>query len=268
MRAEVGCDLVFDVSDHATIAVQVAAASSAATIEVEEFVVALDTRVLDAHELAVDHGGRVHMVRCDTGRLTLRYRAVLLVAPPEERELDETETLLALRQSRYCPSDALEGFAETELGGLPDDADRGRAIGDWVHARLRNEPGSSGPLDDAVDTLLAGRGVCRDFAHLTIALCRAIGLPARLVSVYAPGLSPMDFHAIAEVAVAGGWEVVDATRAAPRQSLVRIATGRDAADTALCTTIAGSVELVASNVNAIVLGALPVDDHRSAVAVS
>jgi transglutaminase-like putative cysteine protease len=138
-------------------------------------------------------------------------------------------------------------------------------IGNWVYGRLSYEPGSSGPMDTAVDTLLAGRGVCRDFAHLTIALCRAAGVPARLASVYAPGLFPMDFHAVVEVATGDHWEVVDATRLAPRQSLLRIATGRDAGDTAFSTTLDGSAELLTASVLAFVHGDLPIDDSIAPV---
>ncbi len=218
--------------------------------------------------MAVDHGGRIHVVRCGPGTLEIRYRATLQAAVPEARGPAVAETLVALRQSRYCPSDALESFAPMELGRLPDGPERGRAIGNWVRRRLRYELGSSGPLDTALDTLLAGRGVCRDFAHLTIALCRALGVPARLVSVYAPGLSPMDFHAVAEVVAAERWEIVDATGLAPRSSLVRIATGRDAADTAFATTISGSAELLAANVFASIDGLLPEDDHQQVVTLA
>ena len=91
----------------------------------------------------------------------------------------------------------------------------------------------AGPTDDAIDTLLAGEGVCRDFAHVCITLCRFLDIPARYVGVYAPGLSPMDFHAVFEAAVDGHWYVFDATRLAPRQTMLRISTGRDAADTAV-----------------------------------
>ena len=114
----------------------------------------------------------------------------------------------------------------------------------WVFERLAYAPGSSGPLDTAIHTLVAGAGVCRDFAHLTITLCRALGVPARLAAVYAPGLSPMDFHAVVEVLTPAGWRVLDPTRLAPRGALVRIATGRDAADTAFATTLRGTAELV------------------------
>ena len=91
--------------------------------------------------------------------------------------------------------------------------------------------------------MLAGAGVCRDYAHLVIASLRALSVPARLVAVYAPGCQPMDFHAVAESFVDGAWRVVDATCLAPRQSMVRIATGRDAADVALTTSF-GRMDLV------------------------
>jgi transglutaminase-like putative cysteine protease len=111
-----------------------------------------------------------------------------------------------------------------------------------------------------VDTLLARQGVCRDYAHLVIALLRGLDVPARMASAYAPGLAPMDFHAVAEVAVDGHWRVVDATLLAPRATLVRIASGRDAADTAFLSTYGGGADLLEMNVTATVDGDLPGDD--------
>ena len=103
--------------------------------------------------------------------------------------------------------------------------------------------GSSRSTDGAVTTLLSRQGVCRDFAHLVIAMLRACDMPARLVSVYAPGLQPMDFHAVAEALVDGEWLVADATTLAPRAAMLRIATGRDAADTAFLTSFGEAVTL-------------------------
>jgi transglutaminase-like putative cysteine protease len=91
-------------------------------------------------------------------------------------------------------------------------------------------------------------------------LLRANDVAARVVSVYAPGLSPMDFHAVTEALVGGRWVVVDPTGLAPRQSLVRIATGGDAADTAFLTTVGGRVELTGMEVTAIAEPGLPFDD--------
>jgi transglutaminase-like putative cysteine protease len=128
-------------------------------------------------------------------------------------------------------------------------------------------PGSSDPIDGAVDTLLAGAGVCRDFAHLVVALLRAVNVPARVVAVYAPGLYPMDFHAVAEAFVDGQWRVVDATLLAPRQSLVRISTGGDAADTAFLVNHKGAITLNSMYVTAIVDGLLPRDSIDQLVSI-
>ena len=107
--------------------------------------------------------------------------------------------------------------------------------------------------------------MCRDFAHLAITVLRALDVPARLVAAYAPGLSPMDFHAVVEAFVEGRWWVLDATRLAPRPSLLRIATGRDAADTAFLTVIDGEATLEVAEVEAFTDGDLPADDHLELV---
>lgn len=257
----VGCHLVFEVEEPATLVLQLAVASSAGQL--------LEERFGGAHveELPTGAGGRMHLVRAQPGTLDIRYDATVVPAaepPPQRTQLDE-EAVVALRQSRYCPSDQLAGFAAGTFGSPAPTPDLGREIASWVHGRIRYQPGASGPADSAVDTLLSGEGVCRDFAHLTIALCRALELPARLVSVYAPGLSPMDFHAVVEVRGEDGWELVDATCLAPRHSLVRIATGRDAADTAFATTMQGRVQLVVAEITAASAGDLPIDDHSGVV---
>ena len=184
-------------------------------------------------------------VHADAGRLAISYEASvrLTQAPPvpvaTEEVVIDAEAIAALRQSRYCPSDAMAGFAAVELDGLERGPTLARSVAAWVFERLAYVPGSSDTLDTAVDTLLAGAGSCRDFSHLAITLCRALGVPARLVAVYAPGLSPMDFHAVVEARRGPGWEVLDPTRLAPRSALTRIATGRDAADIAFATTLTG-----------------------------
>ena len=133
------------------------------------------------------------------------------------------------------------------------------AVSSWVGSRLSYVAGSSKPIDGAVDTYLSRQGVCRDYAHLVIALLRGLNVPARLAAVYAPGLHPMDFHAVAEAFVDGSWWAVDATTLAPRPTLLRIATGRDAADTAFLSTLTGSLTLHSVEVGATV-DELPGDD--------
>jgi transglutaminase-like putative cysteine protease len=159
-------------------------------------------------------------------------------------------------------------MARAEFAGITTDADLLAAVSSWVGGKLSYRPGSSGPADGAVDTLLAGRGACHDQAHLVIALLRALGVPARMVAAYAPGLDPMDFHAVAEAAVDGYWRVVDPTALAPRAALVRIACGRDAADTAFLSVHGGAADLLEANVTALVDGTLPGDDATELVSIA
>lgn len=271
-RRQVACELGFEVgAGGVTLLLQVAPATSAGVVTDERLTFQLDGEAVEPSvtELLGAHGTRLHSVRVDAGQVGIAYGATVEPAPAAAEpgpadDVVDAEALLYLRQSRYCPSDEVAGFAWSELGHLPVDADRPRAVADWVHRRLVYEGGASGPTDTAVDTLLAGRGVCRDFTHLTVMLCRALEIPARLVSVYAPGLAPMDFHAVVEARVGRRWEVIDPTHLAPRPSLVRIATGRDAADTAFAATHDGQAELLYSSVTAVVLGDLPLDDHAGA----
>jgi transglutaminase-like putative cysteine protease len=203
------------------------------------------------------HGTRLHTFDVPAGRFTARYEAVA-DGQAEPAPVEPIDLIRYLRPSRYCESDTLLPTAVAEFAGL-----RGRellaAVSSWVGAELRYVPGSSAPTDGAVQTLLMRRGVCRDYAHLVIALIRALDVPARLAAVYAPGLSPMDFHAVAEAYVDDAWHVVDATALAPRESLLRISTGRDAADTAFLTNHGGYLTLDRLEVMAIV-DVLPGDD--------
>jgi transglutaminase-like putative cysteine protease len=272
----VACHLEFEVSTAAVLALQVAAASTAGEVLDERLAVTLDGAETDppVSEMATSRGGRMHVIHADTGRLVISYEASIrprqapaLPVPTEEVVVD-AEAIAALRQSRYCPSDAMVGFATTEFADVERGPDLARSVAAWVFERLGYQPGSSDTLDGAVDTLLAGVGTCRDFSHLAISLCRALGVPARLVAVYAAGLSPMDFHAVVEARRGNGWEVFDATRLAPRSSLTRIATGRDAADTAFATTLRGQVELICSQVSTVVDGDLPADDHIAPVTLA
>jgi transglutaminase-like putative cysteine protease len=205
----------------------------------------------DVDELAGDVGSRTHVLSLEPGRLELTYRAGVCTGTPQPAA-STGDLLVATRPSRYAESDRLTGVAATEFGGL-----RGlplaEAVRDWVHQRLVYVTGTSRPTDGAVETLLAGAGVCRDYAHLVVALLRALDVPARIASAYAPGLSPMDFHAVAEAWVDGRWVLLDATGLAPRSHMVRIATGRDAADTAWLTTARGQMQLVRLEVGVVAL---------------
>jgi transglutaminase-like putative cysteine protease len=204
------------------------------------------------------HGARLHVVDIEAGPAQVLYSVTKFGAMPvvDQPSIDE---IRYLRPSRYCESDTLGAVARVEFQGLV-----GRellaGVSSWVGQSLAYVPGSSQPTDGAVATLLSRRGVCRDYAHLVIAFLRALDVPARLVSVYAPGLDPMDFHAVAEAFIDGTWYVVDGTLLAPRQSLVRIATGRDAADTSFLSNYHGAITLESMTVTATVEGDLPIED--------
>ncbi len=249
------------------MALQLAVAAAPGRTVDDQLGVTLDGLPLAVRELPSEHGGRIHRLDAGTGFLQVTYQARATGGEhttPAEEEM-ALQRLVAMRPSRYCPSDALLGFAAGELGDREPDADLARAVAAWVTGRIAYVEGSSGPLDTAVDTLLAGQGVCRDFAHLTLGLARAVGIPARLVSAYAPGLTPMDFHAVVEAHVNGSWHVFDPTGLAPRASLLRIATGRDAADTAFADVLAGIATLTGIQVWAITHSRLPTDDRIALV---
>ncbi|WP_216205767.1 transglutaminase-like domain-containing protein [Amycolatopsis aidingensis] len=196
------------------------------------------------------HGTRIHVLDLPAGEVTISYRAQRQGGPAEPGPVTEADLITYTRPSRYCPSDRMIGIALTDFGSLPDPLSKVRAIVRYVGRRLVYVSGSSRPTDGALETLLAGEGVCRDFAHLCVTYCRGLDIPARFVSVYAPGLSPMDFHAVFEAAIDGRWYLFDASRLAPRSSMVRIATGRDAADTAFLTTLGSEIDLRTTRVNA------------------
>ncbi len=262
---EIGCRLELNVSGPCRLAFQVAVArDSRSTVGVVEALeLTLADEPVEAHELSGCVGGRVHVVDSGAGKLVLRYAATLtgLAEPVGAGEL---ELLTYLQPSRYCESDRLGALAVTEFGGL-EGKELLDGVSSWVGGHLTYVAGSSLPTDGAVETLLAGRGVCRDYAHLTVALLRGLEVPARVVSVYAPGLAPMDFHAVAEAHIEGAWQVVDPTLLAPRETMVRIATGRDAASTAFLSNYGAEVELEGIQVHASSAGDLPSDDLDSLI---
>jgi len=208
-------------------------------------------------EILDPNGSRLHNLQSEAGIMTVDYR-VEVEGRAAPAIVDPLELITYLRPSRYCQSDSLNATARSEFWGLSGH-NLLAAVVRWVSARLSYVSGSSEPTDGAVQTLAAGRGVCRDYAHLVIALLRALDVPARMVAVYAPGLDPMDFHAVVEAHIEGQWWLVDATRLAPRQSMLRISTGRDAADIAFLSNHGADLALNSMSVLAVV-DDLPFDD--------
>lgn len=184
------------------------------------------------------------------GRFEVAYRALVEIdrlspdlaglaqLPPHELP---GETLDYLLDSRYCPADRLQSFAQDEFGALAG-GDRVLAIREWIARHFTYEQVSTASTT-ALDSFVERRGVCRDYAHVLITLARASTIPARYVSCFSPGVSPPDFHALAEVFLAdpgtpggGAWYIVDATGMAQPCDTVKIGVGRDAADVSFLTS--------------------------------
>lgn len=168
-----------------------------------------------------------------------------IVQPLEGLHAADPRTLPALvvpylLPSRYCESDRFESFVQREF----TDHDGGAKVivmRDWIAEHVDYVSGASTGETTAADTFVQRQGVCRDFAHLLAGFCRAAMIPARLVSAYAPDVSPPDFHAVVEVWLDGAWHLVDATGMARPEEIVRICVGRDATDIAFMTVF-GSAE--------------------------
>ncbi len=186
------------------------------------------------------------------GSVTFDYTAIVRLAPrlelPEGVQVAPwsqlpVEVLPYLLPSRYCPVDQFLRFAQREFGSIAPGGARALAILDWLHSNVDYMHGVSTGTTGAAGTFIDRAGVCRDFTHLGLTLCRAAGIPARAVAAYALALDPPDFHAVFEVFLDGGWWLVDPTRLAPIAGMVRIAHGRDAADIAFLTTSGPAVQL-------------------------
>ena len=156
-----------------------------------------------------------------------------------------TKVLGNIYPSRYCQSDRLHLLAVREFGAQWPGYARVQGIRDWVLQRTAFTPNTSNANTSAVDTLLSTVGVCRDFAHLMIAMCRAINIPARFTTGIDygadPALGPTDFHAYVEVYLGDRWYIFDPSGTAIPMGFVRLGTGRDAADVAFATIFGGVV---------------------------
>lgn len=140
-----------------------------------------------------------------------------------------------LMPSRYCPSDEFQSLVAAEFGSQEGGA-RVVAMTDWIYESFQYVPGSSSGQTTALDTFVQRQGVCRDYAHVLIAFCRASAIPARFVSAYAPDVTPQDFHAVVEVFLDGTWHLVDPTRMARATDIARIGVGMDAAEVAFLSS--------------------------------
>lgn len=242
---QVGCNLNYTVSQPTSFLFNIAVARTAQQTIGEEALLLNPAVNFETFTIGQE-GIQVYRLFVEAGELQLQYDAQVELCPDryDTAGIAETnfwqlpyEVLPYLNPSRYCESDRLAHFALRTFGAIPPGYSRVNAICDWINANLDYQAGSSGESTSACDVLIQRVGVCRDYAHLAIALCRALCIPARYISGYAVGLQPPDFHGFFEAYLGSRWYLFDATRMAPVAGFVRIGTGRDAADAAFATII-------------------------------
>ncbi len=275
MKFKVGCELDYDVSNLSTCIFNIRAVEN-------EYQQIIDSNLeiepdCNIEEYVVPHRENSYLrLVVPEGKLSIFYQAIVdlqhsINTPEEIEEIDTADLPLDiihyLYPSRYCQSDRLIKLAQDEFGDCQPGYAKVQAICDWIYEKVTYISGSTDSHTSAYDTVTERAGVCRDFAHLGIAFCRALNIPARFVSAYAWELEPPDFHACFEAYLGNRWYLFDATRLAPKEGLVRIGTGRDAADTAFATVF-GAVQLNNMQVSIDLLDDLSVESAQKAISAT
>ncbi|SFH83070.1 transglutaminase-like domain-containing protein [Planctomicrobium piriforme] len=248
MQFQVFSELEYEASFPSTMILNIHAQRNPSQEIVEEKLTLLPE--LQSEEIVV---GENRFLRVQTGELknfTIVYEATVDVEYEllSAKQIDplpisefSPEVIPYLFPSRYCQSDRLSRLAWDLFGNIKRPYDTVMAITDWIYDNVEYMPGTTNSQTSAYDTVTQRTGVCRDFAHLGIALCRALNIPARYFTGYAYQLDPPDFHALFEAFIGGSWIIFDATRLSSPNGLVKIGNGRDAAEAAV-SSIFGRVE--------------------------
>lgn len=240
MKFKVGCHLAYEAHERCLFTFNIQAFETEGQSVIEEVLTISPEPVVESYVMP-ETGNRCVRFEAGPGPLSITYDALVDLHPLRAtatpiREIDIEHlphgVLAYLYPSRYCESDRLPHLAHVEFGNIERGHDRITGICNWIYGQLGYIAGSSDAHTSTLDTLVDRAGVCRDFAHLGIAICRALGIPARYVSVYAWRLQPPDFHAVFEAFLGGRWYLFDPTRQAAIEGLVRIGVGRDAAEVA------------------------------------
>jgi len=251
LAVRLGCNLVYDTVAETSFLLDVLPQLEGQQILVGERLT-LGTG-MNAEPVHNAHGNRLLRVLLPPGRTEFRHDAILLTPPTEDLagvdqapvvppEQIPADVLRYTLPSRYCESDRLLAFAWNTFGEIEVGWPRIRAVCNWVHENIEYRFGSGEAVLSAMDIFNRRFGVCRDFAHLTVALCRALNIPARYVTGHLPDIgyvdpgTPMDFHAYSEVYLGGRWFAVDARYNVPRIGRVKISHGLDAVDCAFGTS--------------------------------
>jgi len=272
MKFEVSANLIYNALSPSTLILNVQPFQSKGQHVVEEIL--QTTPELQMKELKAVSGQKQFRIIDipQTGNISLHYKAEVenQVEVIPGVQLDDVPISLMpalalsyLNPSRYCQSDKLYKFAYNKFGHIDHAYDKVIAIRDWINTNIEYRGGYTTAQTSAFDTITEQIGVCRDFAHLGVALCRALTIPARYFTCYAYQLQPQDFHACFEAYLGGHWIVVDATKLAPINGLIKIASGADATDTALAS-IFGNLQFLRLEVNVSLLDKdFPVVDYSS-----
>lgn len=261
LTVRVGCELIYDTYWPTPAAMVVRPRRRPLQrIEREMFALEPDLHIVEDTD---SHGNTVDRVILKPGSNTIRHDALVAVSsqhemlpfnePPADVERMPLSLLRYTLPSRYCDSDKLMNFAAQHFGSCPPGAQTVQAICDWLHKNIEYRYGSGCPDISASDVIARGYGVCRDFAHTAVALCRTFNIPTRYVTGHLPDIayqdsgSPMDFHAYLEVYLGGEWHTFDARFNTPRVGRIKIACGMDAVDGAF-TTVYGTATLTSFQV--------------------
>jgi transglutaminase-like putative cysteine protease len=244
MKFDVTCKLEYESELPSTLILNVHAQRNASqSIVHEQLVLEPDLPFEELSPAASDN----RFVRIETKRkksLRVEYRAtvdcnyaIVAAATLETTPIAklEADAIPFLFPSRYCQSDRLARLAWDLFGEIEKPYERVTAVVDWIHDNVEYLHGTTDSQTSAIDTITQRTGVCRDFAHLGIALCRALNIPSRYFAGYAYELDPPDMHACFECYIDDRWLLFDATRLAHPNALVRVGTGRDAADAAVAS---------------------------------
>jgi transglutaminase-like putative cysteine protease len=261
MRFEFGCQLDYQVVAPTTLFLNVEAQGNEHQLLETQSLSITPSVPLETYR-APESGNLYRRVFLEPGQYTVRYDARVQLMPLEHDPLSVAEldiphlpfsTLTYMYPSRYCQSDQMRHFAWREFGSEVRGHQRVTVICNWIYENVEYLAGSSQGETSAYETFSRRAGVCRDFAHLGITFCRALGIPARFVSAYGWQLAPPDFHAVFEAYLSGRWYLFDATRLCPLDGIVRIGVGHDAAHAAFSTyygTISNARQMIWVNQHA------------------
>lgn len=257
MKFEVKANLQYQVKNNSSIILNISALNTPHQKVISE-TLEVTHGTLKKELLSSPEGNRLTSLEIlNDQNLTVNYNAIVNQSC-EIKDFDNikdlniaklpADVLTYLNPSRYCQSDKLYRLANNMFGYKKDDFDKVSALTHWIYLNVEYLSGSTDAETSAYDTVTEQAGVCRDFAHLGIALCRALTIPARYFTGYAYQLLPQDFHACFEAYIDGDWVLFDATRLIPLNGMVKIATGRDAADAAVASLF-GDINFISSKIS-------------------